>query len=72
MVQNSSADQSSQPTTHLFTVRLWQAPTSDGPSEIRGKVQHVLSGEVRYFGDWLDLQDFLMQQSDEMQDPTSE
>ena len=72
MVQNSSADQSSQPTTHLFTVRLWQAPVGDGRSGIRGKVQHVLSGEVRYFGDWLALQDFLMQQSDETHDPTPE
>jgi hypothetical protein len=34
--------------SHLFTVRVW-----------RGKVQHVASGEARYFRDWSTLVAFL-------------
>jgi hypothetical protein len=40
-----------QPFSHLFTVRLWQ--------EELGNVQHVSSGEVRYFRDWPTLITFL-------------
>jgi hypothetical protein len=38
--------------SHLFTVRLWPEELGAGQSEWRGKVQHVLSGETRYFRDW--------------------
>lgn len=38
--------------SHLFTVRLWLEELGEGCSEWRGKVQHVVSGEVRYFHDW--------------------
>ena len=41
-----------QPLSHLFTVRLWQEELGNGQTEVRGKVQHVSSGEVRYFRDW--------------------
>ena len=37
--------------SHLFTVRLWLEELGDGQSEWRGQVQHVLSGEMRYFRD---------------------
>ena len=40
------------PTSHLFTVRLWQEDLGDGQSEWRGKLQNVHSGEVSYFRDW--------------------
>ena len=38
--------------SHLFTVRLWLEAWGDGQAEWRGQVQHVLSGEVRYFRQW--------------------
>ena len=41
--------------SHLFTVRLWPHDLGDGRIEWRGKVQHVLSGETRYFRDWAEL-----------------
>ena len=40
---------------HLFIVRLWRESVGEGRTEVRGKVQHVLSGEVRYFRDWSTL-----------------
>ena len=38
--------------SHLFTVRLWAEDLGDGQIEWRGKLQHVTSGEARYFRDW--------------------
>ena len=38
--------------THLFTIRMWAEVLGDGQIEWRGKVQHVLSGEARYFRAW--------------------
>ncbi len=38
--------------THLFMVRVWLEDLGDGKTEWRGKVQHVLSKEVRYFRGW--------------------
>lgn len=44
--------------SHLFTVRIW--PEAVGEEiEWRGKVQHVTSGETRYFRDWPTLVAFL-------------
>lgn len=40
--------------SQLFTVRLWREDLGDR-GEWRGKVQHVLSGEARYFRDWATL-----------------
>jgi len=50
--------------SHLFVVRVWaEHPVDehpeDGPSEYRGRVQHVLSGETRHFRDWRTLVEFL-------------
>jgi hypothetical protein len=46
------------PRSHLFTVRIW--PEAVGEEiEWRGKVQHVTSGETRYFRDWPALVTFL-------------
>jgi hypothetical protein len=45
--------------SQLFTVRLWQEVVAEGKTEWRGKVQHVLSGEVRYFTEWSALIAFL-------------
>jgi hypothetical protein len=47
------------PRSHLFMVRLWLEPLGGGQVEWRGKVQHVRSGEARYFRGWPVLQAFL-------------
>ncbi len=39
----------------LFTVRVWLEDLGEGRTEWRGKVQHTLSGEARYFRDWSTL-----------------
>jgi len=41
-------------------VRLWQEELGNGQTELRGKVQHVSSGEARYFRDWPSLIAFLL------------
>jgi hypothetical protein len=45
--------------THLFAVRIWLEPLSEGQAEWRGKVEHVLTGEQHYFRDWLTLITYL-------------
>ena len=47
--------------SELFTVRLWREDRGEGRVEWRGKVQHVLSGETRYFRDWQVLLAFLQE-----------
>jgi hypothetical protein len=46
-------------TSHLFTLRLWPEDLDSGQIDWRGKVQHVNSGEVRYFRDWPTLEVFV-------------
>lgn len=46
--------------SHLFTVRLWAEELGNGQTEWRGQVQHVLSGETRYFRDWATLVEFVV------------
>ena len=41
--------------TRLFTLRMWQEETGNGPLEWRGKVQALPEGEAYYFRDWLAL-----------------
>jgi hypothetical protein len=41
--------------SHLFTVRLWAEDIGEDQAEWRGKVQHVISGDTRYFRDWNNL-----------------
>jgi hypothetical protein len=43
------------PRSHLFTLRVWPEALGEGRAEWRGKVQHVTSGETRYFRDWPSL-----------------
>ena len=43
------------PRSQLFTVRIWREHLGEGSSEWRGKVEHVLSGQTRYFRDWAAL-----------------
>ncbi len=47
------------PRSHLFMLRLWLEAIGGGQTEWRGRVQHVSSGEVRYFRDWPALEAFV-------------
>jgi hypothetical protein len=49
-------------TSHLFTVRVWREELGAGRVEWRGKVQHALSGEARYFREWAELVAFVREQ----------
>lgn len=46
--------------SQLFTVRLWREELGNGQSEWRGQVQHIVSGEMRYFREWPPLEAFLL------------
>ena len=50
-------------TSHLFTVRVWREELGVGRVEWRGKVQHALSGEARYFREWAELIAFMREQT---------
>lgn len=54
------SDQSAQ-NSQLFMLRLWLEDLGSRNTGWRGKVQHVKSGEVRYFRDWSILEDFIEQ-----------
>jgi hypothetical protein len=45
--------------SNLFMVRVWPEEVDEGRVEWRGKVQHVASGETRYFRDWESMLAFL-------------
>ncbi len=47
--------------SHLFTVRIWIRKSANGEAEWHGKVQHVSSGNVRYFRDWATLVAYMQQ-----------
>ncbi len=54
--------------SYLFTVRMWLEQLGKGSTEWRGKVQHVLSGQTRYFRDWQALITFIR---DALPDPSN-
>jgi hypothetical protein len=43
------------PSSHLFSIRVWEEEIAADQSEWRGKVQLLTSGEVRYFREWTAL-----------------
>jgi hypothetical protein len=45
--------------SQLFLLRLWIEELGRGKMDWRGKIQHVNSGEVRYFHDWPTLEVFI-------------
>lgn len=45
--------------SQLFVVRLWPEDLGQGQTDWRGKIQHVNSGETRYFRDWPTLEEFV-------------
>ena len=58
MAFKDEADRPSQ-TTHLFTLRMWREDLGNGQTDWRGKVQHVNSGEARYFREWSTMEAFV-------------
>lgn len=52
MVTENRSQPKQEARTQLFILRLWQEPIAGGHWEWRGRVQNVLSGEVRYFREW--------------------
>lgn len=62
-------DGKQQPT--LFTVRVWRERVGDERIEMRGKVQHVLTGETRYFRDWQTLRAFVTAELAEWEDTSN-
>jgi len=50
--------------SQLFTVRVWREELEEGRFEWRGKVQHALSGEARYFHRWEDLIEFVQEKGE--------
>lgn len=46
--------------SHLFTLRVWAEELGDDQIEWRGQVQHVLSGEMRYFRTWTTLVEYVV------------
>jgi hypothetical protein len=49
----------SAPRSQLFMLRLWPEDLGGGQIDWRGKVQHMTSGEARYFRDWSTLEAFV-------------
>jgi hypothetical protein len=47
------------PSSHTFLLRLWPEELGGGQIDWRGSVQHVASGEARYFRDWPAFQAFV-------------
>ncbi len=47
--------------SHLFMVRVWVHESANGEKEWYGKVQHVPTGNVRYFREWSALLAYLQQ-----------
>ena len=58
MVVKNDAGHPAQ-SSHLFTLRLWSEDLGSGKTDWRGKIQHVNSGEARYFRDWPTLEAFV-------------
>ena len=68
MEHENLSPQSSDRRSHRLTVRVWRKPENRDRSEIRGKVQHVLTGEVHYPRDWAVLGAFVSTQMDACED----
>ncbi len=57
--------------SQLFSVRVWTTQRSDGVTEHRGHVRHVLSSEARHFREWNTLLEFIIEQV-ELQETSAE
>lgn len=47
------------PHSALFTIRIWHETLGAELGAVRMQVKHVLSGETRYFRDWVQLTKYL-------------
>ncbi len=45
---------------HLFVVRVWREAGASGPGAWRGSVEHIDSGQRKYFADLDDLRAFIV------------
>ena len=48
-------------TQHLFIVRIWTDPAQSPPILTRGLIEHVPTGERRYFLELIEMQAFVAQ-----------
>jgi hypothetical protein len=57
----AATDDANQPaqSSHLFMLRFWLEDVGSGQTDWRCKIQHVSSGEARYFRDWPALEAFV-------------
>ena len=46
--------------SHLFFVRLWTETNGDGQREWCGRVQHIVTGYSRSFGNWSALAETML------------
>ena len=51
--------------SQLFTIRLWTEDLGERRREYRGQARHVVSGVIRNFREWSDLEAFLIATLDE-------
>ena len=58
-IKDSTSKPQPHPHSYLFMLKVWAEELGDGQWEWRGQVQHVKSGETRYFRDWSTLITFL-------------
>ena len=56
---------------HLFIVRIWSDAAKPTPSIRRGSIEHVSSGERRYFLDLMEMQAFVTGHLTEMPSPST-
>lgn len=53
---------------HFYTLRLWEVKDEETGSQWRARLQHVPSGEVKYFRNLEVMLDFLYAQLNEARD----
>ena len=53
-------EKSRSPPSHFFTLRLWPEEMGAEEPAWRGRLQHTVSGEVRYFQGWEALVEVLL------------
>jgi hypothetical protein len=46
---------------------VWFEPLGQGQTEVRGQVQHVLTGETRYFREWSKLVVYILAKLQEVE-----
>ncbi len=53
MPESSVEERDERPSrSQLFMLRLWWEDLGEGRTEWRGKIEHVATGEIKYFREW--------------------